>query len=223
MNRINQRRFTVLGDSISLHYSPYLPDRLDPSIVLVRPGESGEADNDLDTPQGGNRGESSRLRAWAERADARGEPAVDLVLFNAGLHDVKRDPASDAIQTPLPVYRRNLEALALLLPRAERPAAWVRTTPCDDEQHRRHCSAFYRRAADVAYNAAADAIMAAHGLPIIDLHGFTLGLPGELYCDHVHFHDRVREAQAEFLAEWVGRLLNPPDAPNLPQPGPNAQ
>ena len=64
----------------------------------------------------------------------------------------------------------------------------------------------HRFAADaVAYNAAADAIMKAAGVPLIDLYSFTLKFGKEAYCDHVHFNDDVRRLQAAFIAGWLSR------------------
>ena len=81
---------------------------------------------------------------------------------------------------------------------------WIRTTPCDERVHNRPGMDFHRFAADCdAYNAAADAVMAAAGVPVIDLHTFTRNLGPDLYCDHVHFHEQVREKQAAFIAGWV--------------------
>ena len=53
------------------------------------------------------------------------------------------------------------------------------------------------------YNAAADGVMAAAGVPMIDLYTFTRNLGPDLYCDHVHFHEHVREKQGAFVAGWV--------------------
>ena len=81
---------------------------------------------------------------------------------------------------------------------------WVRTTSCDEAVHNKPGMAFHRFAADVAaYNKAADEIMKAAGLPMIDLHTFTLNLGKDLYCDHVHFHENIREKQGAFIAGWL--------------------
>jgi hypothetical protein len=85
------------------------------------------------------------------------------------------------------------------------PLVWVRTTPCDEAVHNtRPGMTFHRFAADcAAYNAVADEVMAAAGVPTIDLHSFTASLGGEVYCDHVHFHEAVREKQGAYIAGWV--------------------
>jgi len=81
---------------------------------------------------------------------------------------------------------------------------WVRTTPCDGAIHNARVKEFHRFAVDVErYNAAADEVMAQTRTPSIDLFGFTKNLGGELYCDHVHFMEPVRQQQGAFIAGWV--------------------
>ena len=64
--------------------------------------------------------------------------------------------------------------------------------------------AFHRFVADcLAYNDAADRVMAEAGVPSIDLFTFTRNLGPDLYCDHVHFVEPIREKQAAFIAGWV--------------------
>jgi hypothetical protein len=81
---------------------------------------------------------------------------------------------------------------------------WARTTPVVDAIHNSRSDTFKRHAADVeAYNAVADRVMAAHGVPVIDLFTFTCNLGTDVYIDHVHYNDSVRVQQAAFIA---GRL-----------------
>lgn len=68
------------------------------------------------------------------------------------------------------------------------------------------CCQFYRYAADVAqYNEIADEVMASLDVESIDLHGITVALGPNLFCDHVHYHEWVREAQAVHIAEWFAQ------------------
>jgi hypothetical protein len=142
------------------------------------------------------------LRAKA----AAGGLAADLLLLNCGLHDIKTDPATGRKQVPLADYRRSLAAIVELRPRLCPALAWMRTTPADERVHNKPGMAFHRFAADVeAYNAAADAIMAGAGVPVVDLFAFTRNLGPDLFCDHVHFAEPVRRQQAAFLAGWLAR------------------
>ncbi len=172
--------------------------------------KEGEAEalTDLDKPQGTNTGDSSTLLAFIKnKAESCGIDS-DILLFNCGLHDIKTDPATGARQIPLPQYRKNLKELQSVLATMKPKPVWIRTTPCDEAVHNRPESGFLRFAADgVAYNQAADQIMAEAGIPAIDLYAFTRNLGPDLYCDHVNFHEHIREKQAAFIAGWLAAFI----------------
>lgn len=197
----------VVGDSISMHYGPFLARDLQGVMTYARKTEAEEAALKLDPPHTANGLDSDRVRAFLHaRAEAGGLDA-DLLLVNCGLHDIKTDPATGVKPVPLNRYRDNLRALVALAAPLGVTLVWMRTTPCDEAVHNRADMAFHRFAADVvAYNRAADAIMVELGVPEIDLYTLTqnLGLRGEaLYADHVHFPEHVREKQAAFIAGWL--------------------
>ena len=194
----------LIGDSISLHYGPYLQAYLDGVMTYARKEGEDEALLNLDNPQGANGGDSGMVRAFLAAKVAAGDLDADLLLVNAGLHDIKTDPVTGARQVPLDQYAANLRAIVDLAATLPARLVWIRTTPCDERVHNRPGMDFHRFAADCdAYNAAADAVMAAAGVPVIDLHTFTRNLGPDLYCDHVHFHEQVREKQGAFIAGWV--------------------
>ena len=194
----------LIGDSISLHYGPYLQAYLDGVMTYARKEGEDEALLNLDNPQGANGGDSGMVRAFLAAKVAAGDLDADLLLVNAGLHDIKTDPVTGAKQVPLDQYVSNLRAIVDLAEMLPARLVWIRTTPCDERVHNRPGMDFHRFAADCdAYNAAADAVMAAAGVPVIDLHTFTRNLGPDLYCDHVHFHEQVREKQGAFIAGWV--------------------
>jgi hypothetical protein len=129
---------------------------------------------------------------------------ADLLLLNCGLHDIKTDPGTGKRQVPIDRYARNLEAIVQTVNGMKCSLVWIRTTPCDERIHNRHGLTFHRISADCeAYNRVADHIMQSSGVPTIDLYSFTLNLGEDLYCDHVHFHDHVREKQAALIAGWL--------------------
>jgi hypothetical protein len=81
---------------------------------------------------------------------------------------------------------------------------WVRTTPVDEAIHNQREMAFHRFAADCdTYNAIADSVMRLNDVPVIDLYSFTRNLGADVYCDHVHFHDHIREKQAANITGWL--------------------
>ena len=197
----------LIGDSISIHYGPALEAALrDTGIGYTRKAGLAEADKNLDLALGANGGDSSQVLAYLRHRNESGASiAADTLAINCGLHDIKTDPVSGAKQVALETYRQNLEALVdLVNGTMDRRLIWIRTTPCDEHIHNPRCKSFYRFAADCeAYNRAADAIMAAHDVPMIDLFTFTRNLGPELFCDHVHFVEPVRHQQGAFIAGWL--------------------
>jgi len=194
----------VIGDSISIHYGPYLQGYLKGIMgCYARKEGEEEALLNLDNPQGPNGGDSSMVLSFL-KGKARSDGIVaDLLLVNCGLHDIKTNPSTGTKQVPLHQYEENLRAILQTVATMRPQLIWIRTTPCDDAVHNRPGMSFHRFSADCAsYNAVADRIMSAAGVPSIDLHTFTLNLGTDLYCDHVHFHDHVREKQAAFIAGW---------------------
>jgi len=195
----------IIGDSISIHYGPYLERLLRGTIEYSRKEGEEEALLDLDHPQGANGGDSSMVLSFLRARMPDGRIGTDLMLINCGLHDIKTDPVSGTTQVPLQQYEKNLREIVKVVTNTGIPMVWIRTTPCDEAVHNPPGgSGVLRFKADcAAYNAAADGIMKNAGVPCIDLHGFTANLGPELYCDHVHFVEPVREKQAAFIAGWL--------------------
>jgi hypothetical protein len=184
----------VVGDSISIHYGPYLQTMLTGIIAYSR---KTAPDGSLDDRANG--GDSSMVLEYLRSLQP--DRPFDRLLINCGLHDIKRAVATHALQVPLDRYEANLH---LILVKAQRLAArtfWVRTTPVIDERHNRLNTTFQRFGSDVeAYNITADYIMQQHGITLIDLFTFTRNLGPDVYVDHVHFTTEVRAQQAAFIA-----------------------
>ncbi|MFW5858144.1 MAG: SGNH/GDSL hydrolase family protein [Planctomycetota bacterium] len=197
----------VIGDSISIQYGPALERMLAGRFAYARKSGEEEALRDLDHPVGANGGDSSRVLEYLRALQAGGGFAPDVLLLNCGLHDIKTDPATGEKQVPLDAYTANLHACAGVLRALGIFTVWVRTTPVDDEQHNTRAE-FHRHAADVAaYNDAADRVWTEAGAPLLDLHAFTAALGGtEIFCDHVHFTEPVRELQAACIAGYLDAL-----------------
>jgi len=195
----------IIGDSISIHYGPYLEQFLRGTIEYSRKEGEEEALLDLDHPQGANGGDSSMVLSFLKASVQDGRIGADLMLINCGLHDIKTDPVSGAKQVPLEQYEKNLRGIIEVVTGTGIHMVWIRTTPCDEAVHNPPGgNGVLRFKADcAAYNAAADRIMKDAGVPCIDLHGFTANLGPDLYCDHVHFVEPVREKQAAFIAGWL--------------------
>jgi len=194
----------VLGDSISMHYGPYLERYLAGQGHYARKSGQEASLQGLDPPQDANGGDSARVLAYLEAMQQAGGIRADHLLLNCGLHDLKTDPETKERQVPLAQYRENLKAIIECVRTMDLDLIWIRTTPCDEMVHNKPGMQFHRFAADCkAYNAAADEIMQTAGVKWIDLHTFTLNLGSDLFCDHVHFHEPIREKQAAYIAGWL--------------------
>ncbi len=197
------RRLFVLGDSISIQYGPHLRQFIRHWCDYDRKRDPGQSVEDLGQPVGGNGGDSSVVLAYL-REQQEAAARFDTLLVNCGLHDIKTDPTTGEKQVPIEEYRRNLEAICGLAHEMSATVVWVETTPVDDERHNRLSSSFHRHNADVLrYGKVAREILSRFSIPVVELYAFTRSLPGDPYCDHVHFTDEVRALQGAHIAGFL--------------------
>ena len=193
----------VVGDSISIHYGPYLQTMLTSVMAYSR---KTAPDGSLDDAGAANGGDSSMVLAYLQ--SFRPDRKFDVLLLNCGLHDIKRDPVTNQPQVPTDHYAANLQAILSEGQRLAKRVIWVRTTPVIDERHNRLNTAFQRFKVDVeTYNAIAENVMREHNVPIIDLFTFTCNLGSDVYIDHVHFTAEVRAQQAAFIAGYLSTVI----------------
>ncbi len=195
----------VVGDSISVGYSPHL-QKMTEGVFRFYDRKTGmeEALKNLDLPLGSNIGDSSMVLNYLRTMLANSDWRPEVLLLNCGLHDIKT--VDGVLQIPLDGYRRNLEIIFELLAENRVNAVWVRTTPVDDEQHNSGKKDFKRYSKDLdKYNAIADEIMNESGIKMIDLYSFTarLGKGKEIYRDHVHYHSGIEALQAAYIAGFL--------------------
>lgn len=195
----------VVGDSISVGYSPYL-EKMTQGIFQFYGRKTGmeEALLNLDIPLGSNIGDSSMVLNYLRTMLTSSEWRPDLLILNCGLHDIKIKDGS--LQIQLEDYCMNIKNILGLLADKKIKVIWVRTTPVEDEQHNSRQNHFKRCSADLAkYNAAADKIMNEYGVKMIDLHAFTstLGKGGDIYRDHVHYYPEIEALQAAYIAGFI--------------------
>lgn len=194
----------VLGDSISMHYGPYLEEDLRGTFRYDRKRNDAGA-SDLGVPEGPNGGDSRMVLEYlkARRTDASFRP--DILLVNCGLHDIKRDVEREKeIQVASRQYRENLEEIHSVSQEIGTRLIWVRTTPVVDRIHNSQSRQFHRYEADlVIYNEIADSVFQSHQVPIVDLNRFTKGLGEEAFSDHVHYSQEIRALQAAFIAGFL--------------------
>jgi len=208
MKKENLPSLFWLGDSISVHYYPYLAKYLDGVARLEVRGGYREAVENINHPRGSNCGDSSMVLAFLETLLARPDFEPQWIVFNCGLHDIKTDPATGQRQVDIGDYASNLGKIISLIRAHGKAPVWITTTPVDDARHHAHSPEVSRFQKDVdIYNELARQLMVAQGVPIFGLHDFTARLEGELYMDHVHYTDEVRQLQAAYLTGQMERLL----------------
>lgn len=194
----------VIGDSISIHYGPYLEKHLRGVMGYARKEGEEEALLNLDQPNGANGGDSSMVLSFLRGKAAAGGIDADLLLVNCGLHDIKTHRDTGKKQIPIEAYATNLRAIIKTTAAMKPQLIWIRTTPLDETVHNAHDVAFLRYNADhAAYQRVADDIMREAGIPVIDLHTFTANLGDTPFADHVHFPEPIREKQAAYIAGWL--------------------
>jgi lysophospholipase L1-like esterase len=206
-------RVYVIGDSISIQYGLYLEQYLRGFMEYSRKEEDSEAKVGLPEPHSGNGGDSSTVLRFVEAAEKSGGFGADILLLNCGLHDIKTNRETSEKQVPIDQYESNLKKILESAKRMGMAVVWVRTTPVDENVHNQRPNiAFFRFAADCsAYNEVADRVMNEAGVRLIDLHSFTNNIGGELFADHVHFPEPIREKQGAFIAGWLVAWWNAQD------------
>lgn len=182
-------RVLLIGDSISIGYT-----------LAVREHLAGEANVHRIPVNGGPTSKGMlHIDAWL------GTENWDVIHFNWGLHDLKRvddaqkpDKTRDA-QVPLETYREHLDALVRRMKATGATLVWASTTTVPEGEPMR------RVGDDLAYNAVAAEVMAAHGVAINDLQAVAR----ERCADHhtrpgnVHF----TEAGSRILGEAVAGAI----------------
>ena len=197
------KKVLLVGDSISLDYSPRMRAFLRPDVaVYSRPGTE-EAYKNLDLPIGGNGGDSRRVLAYVRELADNGTLDCSYFFFNCGLHDIKRERPDEALQVGEEEYRKNLHAILDVMDAHSIKTVFITTTEADGTRYKATMP-FTRRAEDVLrFNEIACEVMAERGTDVLDLYTFThaLGLSGnDLFRDHTHFLPNVIELHAAHIA-----------------------
>jgi len=191
----------IIGDSISMNYTPRVRSLLGDGAVVVRPTlANGRAENCAGTNNG-----IKHIDRWLQLDGGD----WDVIHFNFGLHDIKhmhpetgkasRDP-SHGLQAPLPQYTAQLTTITDKLQATGATLIFATTTPVPEG----HVSP-YREVNDAArYNAAAVALMESRGIAVNDLYAFALPRLVELQKPaNVHFTREGSKALGQVVAETI--------------------
>lgn len=181
----------LAGDSIRMAYAPIVKRMSGENRFVCWPAENSEDSRNL----------LARMPAYLE------EFRPQVVVWNAGLHDIKSRRADGQLQVSADEYRRNLDAIAMLLQKAGVKSIYALTTPVISERHNR-IQAFDRNEADVLRcNEIALGVMKQHQIPVVNLHAVIAP-----ECESLLKPDGVHPtpAGAEKLAAAVTEALNAP-------------
>jgi acyl-CoA thioesterase-1 len=187
-------RVLLIGDSISMGYTPGVRDLLKSKANVRHPPE-----NCSSTIVG-----LKRLDAWL------GEKKWDVIHFNFGLHDLKYVDEKGALVAaekgkqwvPLEEYEKNLRQVVERLKKTGAKLIWCSTTPVPE-------GATGRTPGDeVRYNHAAAKVMAECGVEIDDLHAFAAPKLKDIQIPkNVHFNPEGCKELAKVVAEKIEKAL----------------
>lgn len=193
----------ILGDSISIGYTPIVQGLLADEAHVFRPlNKNGGYLNCEGTTRG-----LQMLDGWLSNK------SWDVIHFNFGLHDLKHvhpetgrnsnDP-SHPQQAEVSTYEANLEAIVSKLLSTNASLVFANTTPYPDKP-----GGPLRRSDQVAgYNAAALRVMRKHNVPVNDLHTFVKPRMQELLLpNNVHFTADGSQALARIVAKEIQAQL----------------
>ncbi len=200
----SKRTVLVLGDSISIGYTPDLTQQLADVARVVRPvAPDGQAENCAGTKNG-----VQKIDQWITQA---GQP--DVITFNFGLHDFKRETQTekptasnsptDPPQSDPESYRQNLTQIVERLEATGAKLFFVTTTPVPPGGVRPH-----RDLGDpLLYNGIARQVVELRGIEVIDLYAVAAAEPDWMRPVNVHFTPTGSKGLAAAIAKPVRSAL----------------
>ncbi len=194
----------ILGDSISIGYTPYVREMMEAEAVVVRPTKGGRNENCQGTTHG-----VTEIERWLK---LEGRP-WDVIHFNFGLHDLKRvDPTTransndprDPRQAEPEQYKKQLRQIVAKLKTTNAKLIFATTTPVPEGGVKPH-----RDVEDPQrYNAIARKIMQEEGIAINDLYAVCEPRLAELQKPvNVHFTAEGSRLLAEHVVKHLRAAL----------------
>jgi lysophospholipase L1-like esterase len=191
-------KVALLGDSIRMGYAPIVAKQLEGKAIVVEPKiNGGDSANVL-----------GKLVAWAI------EQQPDIVHFNCGIHDIKKDKQTGRFQVPPEQYEANLRKIVGTLRKETKATViFATTTPILDDQaaqQRQKASYALLDASTIEYNRIALRVMEELSVPVDDLRA-ACGegdQRSQLFTnDGVHFTAAGRELLGSTVAEFLASHL----------------
>lgn len=193
----------LLGDSISIGYTPFVKEFLSGKANVYRPVDENEkSENCLGTQNG-----ILKTDTWIRDGN------WDVIHFNFGLHDLKHvdkitgensNNPEDPRQTNLRQYVKNLKEIVETLKTTKATLIFATTTPVPS----RRVKPFRDPGSVPEYNKAALKLMKKENIHINDLYASALPLLPEIQRpDNVHFTETGSKVLAEKVSEKISEFL----------------
>jgi len=176
-------RVLIIGDSISIGYTPFVREMLQGAANVHRIPVNG----------------GPTIRGVSSIDEWLGDGKWDVIHFNFGLHDL-RFMENGKHQVPLEDYEKNLDLLVTRMKKTGARLIFATTTPVPEGKVNPP-----RVPSDVVkYNEAALRVMKKHGVAVNDLYAAVLPRLSELQQPvNVHF----KPEGSKFLAEKVADAI----------------
>lgn len=196
----NLPNILLIGDSISIGYTPFVQELLKGKANVFRPMlEDGKPEN-----CDGSKNGVTNIERWI------GGKKWDVIHFNFGLHDIKHvDPQTgvatmnpnDPLQSDIKQYANNLKLILGRLKTTSAKLIFATTTPVPNKR----VSPLREPENVIKYNKAAIRIMRKEHVDVNDLYSFVLPKVTEIQRpNNVHFGEEGSRLLAE---EVVLKLL----------------
>lgn len=196
-----KKRVLLLGDSISIGYTPVVQKKLAEEATVLRPMRGDKPENCSDTVSG-----TKNIDRWLQIDGGH----WDVIHFNWGLHDVKHmsggkpsDSASDPPNSTVEAYEKQLREIVGKLKATGAKLIFATTTPAPEGAKP------YRSNADVQkYNEAALRIMKENNIAVDDLYTFVKERQDKIQRpQNVHFTAEGSEQLGEEVAKAIRQAL----------------
>ncbi|MCY3868337.1 MAG: SGNH/GDSL hydrolase family protein [Gemmatimonadetes bacterium] len=188
-------RVLIIGDSISIGYTVPVRELLKGKANLYRP-----LTNCGPTKRG-----VEEIENWL------GDGSWDVIHFNWGLHDIvymteqgeRVDPPQGQHQVRANHYEQNLDTLVKRLKQTGAKLIWCATTPVPE-------GASIRKPGDeIEYNAIAQKVMDAHGIPTHDLYTYAMERLDDIQLPaNVHFSKEGSAVLAKSVVQHISDILD---------------
>jgi acyl-CoA thioesterase-1 len=203
----------ILGDSISIGYTPFVQEYLKGKANVFRPlFEDGKPENCQGTTNG-----VENIDRWLNSGKKSGVSNSgsqwDVIHFNFGLHDIKHvDPVTGKNsqnpkhpqQANRKQYKKNLEFIVEKLKATGAKLIFATTTPYPDSVE----GPLRKPGMPQKYNQVAVKIMNKNGILINNLHAFMVPRMAELQRpNNVHFTEEGSRELAKKVVERINEVL----------------